>query len=449
MSKWHLSTLVLLLGVVFSPSYAFAKESVVEAEIISNNFPLQQIQLTEELLLKSGTQSNFNIEIVDKFGDSLPYKITKQQHKVVHLKQSVKVYPLTEVRYLQQRTKTIDLKYDLDSRLSEVKSKQDHAKGKRIVGYLLDLGKKRSQRTTLTFQLSDVKETRFMKMDIDQSSNLKRWRRISNAEVLAQLVYEDVIASQNKIFIRSTPSRYLRLTIKDNRIPFKIISAQQDYTEKSSSKPDWTVWTKTKQMVFDEKQQAYILALSPAISYQDLKIEMPKAPAIISASLSNKVIGQKNWKTISELSFININDKNHKILENITPLRHVRYSNQLKFSIRYATPKLNQQPLRVALSYLPQNLTFYASGNTPYKIRLSHSKNQMSTSNNAQLLSKIQTQIRSPIGYAKLGDSQMVEIDEPSVVKKTNWNKIGLWIVLISGVIMMAWMAKNLLKQID
>ena len=96
------------------------------------------------------------------------------------------------------------------------------------------------------------------------------------------------------------------------------------------------------------------------------------------------------------------------------------------------------------LAYEPQKVTFFANGNWPYKLQVG---GITSNQNNSQLLNTIKKQTGNAMGLATLGSFRTVEVDAEKM--NINWSKILLWIVLVAGVVLMAWMAKGLMKQLD
>jgi hypothetical protein len=442
----------LISAAIFSlMTIASAAESVLEIEILTrSNDPLQQFTVPEHFYLQGATKNQSHISIIDKFGTSLPYRVSKTPKKTQHQKRSVKIYALKETKDLQKQTDNISLKYDSRNRLTEVNRNngsivEDRIKSSgAIKGYLLDLGKNfPRENSQLTFELSTVTDTNFLKINIDQSSNLKNWRRVSYGEVIAQLVDQGIVVQHNNISLKNSRSRYIRLTILDKNPQFRIFSATQSFDRLSSEK---FIWTSFKEMSFDKKEQAYFLEISPILTYKRFQIQMPSPPSIILGSLSQRLNNKTQWSGATDVDFININNDNNRILENESPL-WTRNRDRLKFSINYSSPKISQAPLLVKLAYEPQKVTFFANGNWPYKIQLSHQGSN--NKDNKKLFNLINRQTNGAVGMASLGHSRMVEMDYDENESKLDWKKIGLWLILISGVVLMAWMAKQLLKKID
>ena len=446
MKKNRVQQLFKLFFIILAlPTIAVAGNSIVEVEInVQSNDSLQQFDLTEGLYLRGDIKNLNQLSIVDKFGAALPFEVSKEQNEIQLQTRTVKIFALKEHQYLGRQTDNISLKYDSKNRLTAVNRNNSSSDTETVMGYLLDLGEKYPRvDSKLTFELSNAKDTSFLRFKIDRSSNLKNWRTVSNSEVLAQLVNNSVITKHNSITLRSARSRYLRLTIIGNNPQFKIYSAKQEFTQRAANQISWT---SLKEMSFDEKEQAYLLDISPNLTYTNFQVEMPPAPSIITGTLLQKSNNKSRWTRSGQVNFININNENTKIMENKFNF-WTRYKTQLKFSVNYSSPVLSKAPIWVKLSYRPQKITFFANGNWPYKLQLGTQLQLRNNGINPRLMATIRRQSGSAVGQALLGSSQKVEVDV--VTEEINWKKILLWVVLVFGVAIMAWMAKNLLKQMD
>ncbi len=436
----------LLLSFLCLPLSLNAEQTFLEANIkTSGEASLQVFQLPESFYLDSNQESISKLRIIDKFGSELPFNIEKYSGVVSQQKRKLMLYPLTESRYLQSQTETLRLKYDQKDRLTQLEKNNNQQPSNKVVGYLIDLGESYPRGSSVvTFDLSQVAQTSFLKFSIDQSNNLKDWKKLSRREVLAQLVNNGSVAQHNKITLRNSHSRYLRINLEpehnQQHSAFKLLMAEQSFTREVQTA---LTWTEYKKLQYDDKDDAYILDISIAIAYKQVQLKMPKAPSIITADIFLKRKSATPWRFYKQVNLVNIQDENVDIVENQFPV-WFGSSSKVKFVVKYADPPFNQNSVWVKLAYVPQKVTFYANGNEPYRVQFGQIA---SNHNNQQLLNMIKAQTNSTMGIARLGLVRAVKMDDES--SEINWKAISLWLTLIAGVVVMAWMAKNLLKQME
>ncbi len=435
------------ISIIFFPILLTAKEAIYEIDInITRDATLQMFQLPERLYWENENRNINQMMIVDKFGSKLPFEISQYPGVITREKSVLKMYPLSESRYLKSQTGSLLLNYDKKNHLIEIKKNKTIKKSNKIVGYLIDQGEKYPHRNSqIIFSLSDVTKTAFLKFTIDESNNLKDWRNISEGEVLAQLVNNKDITLHNKINLKNIRARFLRLSITNKTIPFEINSAEQYFSREA---PEILVWTEIKNMLYSKKEKGFLLDLSPVVAYKKIKVKMPPAPSIITTDIFLQKSISSGWSYYSRLNLINISDKNTQILDNVAPIFFVR-KNKMKLTIRYANPQINQESIKVSLAYAPQKVTFFANGNAPYRLHLSSNKSRKTQNNNPQLLNSIKNKSNHSIGNATLGELRIIEVDSAAGETRFHWKTILLWVILVIGVIIMAWMAKKLLKQMD
>ena len=455
------SALVFLVGMLSISTSVFAadtdkkspveKEKIYHVEIIPTGIgSLQQITLTEDIYLNSRDRGLNDLLVLDSLGEKLPFEITTPENKILEHKKDVAIYPIREPRHLLKRTDNISFKYDQENRIREIQKTDDSKKQQKVVGYLLDLGEDHANKNiSLTFELSDVEQTSFLRFDIDQSDNLKSWASASSGEVLAQLLDRQKLTVHDQIQLSRIHSRYLRINLLDQLPAFSIKSAAVEYSERQNVP---LVWGQQKDIIFSGSEQAYIINTSPSLAYRVLRLDLAEAPSILRGKLYVRNNDKEIWKLKNHLNFFHIIDGEKHIIKDQFSLAGLR-AGQIKIKFDYLNDTQKSEPLKLKLAWAPQRLTFVANGNTPYEITVGKSNKNPSSrlvelAQNRKMIAVIKDEITTPIKQAKFGSSRLIVI-EPIVESYVNWKKISLWIVLVLGVVVMAWMAKGLLKQVD
>lgn len=447
--------LILQSMILDSNSCFAANESIPSAQknqfayhstiVPGGNGPLQQLTLSEEIYQQSSRFDLRGLSVVDVAGVKLPFEITTTDRQSTLQSRNLLIYPIYEKIYLSDQTDKLLFKYNQNSQLREISSKSRGNNKNEVVGYLVDLGENfATNNSRLLFTLSNTLDTRFLRFDLDQSSNLKNWSRVSRGEVLAQLSHNGVSTQHNKISISNIRSRYLRIKILDQPPAFTINSVDQEYSTKQASD---LKWGKFKNAIYDPGEKAYLTNIAASISYSKVKFELPKSISILKGTLYTRDSSETRWYKRNDFSLFQVQDGDKVISNDTVNISYFR-TNQIKIQFDYPEQQIMPETFRISFAWFPQKLTFIASGNPPYEIVVSDSSVKQRSNNQQQLLSDIKSQLSSPMEKAVLGKTRRVAMALPAE-SKTDWEKIGLWLILVVGVIFMAWMAKRLLKQLD
>jgi len=425
-----------------------------------NDSSLQKIILTEDIYSYNKSTRLQDISVVDNLNNQLPFEIDLSIKKPEKRVKSVALYPLAEQRFLLENTDVLSFKYDQNNRLSQIESNLNNSnnsvniKKDQVVGYLLDLGEKHYVRNSqLLFELSVASTTSFLRFDIDQSDDLKHWRSVSHGEVLAQLLDQEPshqsdqqnISQHNKINLRNISSRYLRLKLLDEHPDFSINSVVQEYSESKISEP---IWSDTKLAYYNQQENGYILDITQSITYSHIKIQLPKSPSLIKGKLYYRYNKINQWIKATDINFFHIQDNNKHIIKDLLAVNNLR-AKQIMIVLDNADSHSNPESLSLNFAWNPQELIFFANGNPPYEIVVGSNKGHSASMKDPQFISLIKNQLSASIPFAKLGESRLEKIIVKKEDKPLPWSQMFLWGVLILGVVVLAFMAKSLMKQVE
>ena len=456
------SGLLILIVLLLS---GFAKEESIEQNdsdtqkqifyqtIIPNGKDVvQQFVITEDVYQYSQTSNLSDIKIIDADDNPLPFKISNVVIKTTSHTNDVVLYPLSEQKYFASQTDTVTFKYDHSDRLSEIQSINTHVKNQ-VMGYILDLGEGAlNSERKLLFQTTPAMQTGFLRFDIDQSNDMKIWTSLARGEVLAQLVQQDMRTEKNEINLVNVNSRYLRIKLLDETPAFAIVSAKQVYSIRESTSE---LAYKSESISYDERQQGFMLDLSPAVYYQFFAFELDESNSILSGEIYVRNNNKLPWRRTNTFNLFRIEDNAKEIIKNKVYLNSYMHG-QLKIIINYPQ-NMNDTELQLQVAWKPQYLTFIANGNAPYKIvvgdqdTIEHDTNNQeaqSQANNSNIVSAIMSQVEGDIPLAKLGEAKLLTSKSEEKPVEIDWFKILLWFVLVSGAVLMGIMAKKLMKQL-
>lgn len=448
-----LLAVVTILFTLFKSDLTLASDQETEQSLVtkleiipSGDSPIQKITLNDVVYQASNGLSLGHMNIIDSQGNSLPYKLQERQKASVTQTKSLKLYPLFEESALAQTTNLVTFEYDQSNRLSRIEENVESTMLRKVIGYLIDFENDKASGSPsygeLVFQLTKVSDTRFLRFDIDQSNDLKTWRRLSSSEVLAQLVDGKNYSQQNKVSISNLNTRFLRLTFSDRRTPFPIDSVDFNYLNRPSTNFLWGDFISAE---YDKNEQAFIANISSAATYSRIQFDLPKLPSIYKGELYTRMGPQSPWRKKSSINLYRFKNGNRLITNDQLALNNLR-GTQLKIKLDYLSEQDKNKPVSLKMAWMPQELIFFANGNAPYSLVIGDS-NHPFNKDDAMLLENMKDQLTQKIKPASFGEITETLVDRTDK-SPVDWKIIILWAVLIIGVLVMAWMAKGLLKQL-
>lgn len=386
---------------------------------------------------------NKMLSVRDATGEKLPFEISENIDIEKELSKTLHLFPLYESRQLLDSTDTLLFKYNQQNQLQEVSTKKI-LKNKMVIGYLLDLGGSSNlANSELSFEFSKVSQTSFLRFNVDQSDDLKAWRRVSNNEVLAQLIEGDLSSQKDSIPLSNINSRFLRLTLLEPTSSFSIKSVIQNYSEHQPISP---IWSDLWEFQWSQKEGGLILELSPIISYTAVKFDLENSPSLMSGNIFARTNSTSAWYRLKSFDIFHIKDGDRTVFNDHISLSEINASH-LKITFDYPNNVNSDTPINLSLAWRPQQLTFFANGNAPYELVIDSDLNDIETTNSERLVSKIKAQLNAKIGTAELGESYLVT--KPTQNKSyTYWPKTVLWLALLIGVFLMLWMVKRMFGQL-
>ncbi len=448
------STMLSNINSVSANTYIDAKSSSVSEAYYyqmdihtSGDSSLQALILTEEVYSKLSSYPP-QLSIIDSLGEALPHDIVHFPQVIQQQAKKLNIYPLFQPEYLLAETEKIVLTYNEYEKLSEINSTRSNVSIDKVSGYIIDLGELVvGHNHSLRFGLSNTNTTALLSFNIDQSQNLKDWNRFRSGEVLAQLRHGEMSSQRASVDINGYSKRYLRFNLTTTKPQFIIESAELSYSMKEAKS---SVWNNTRELEYDLKEKAFIFDTPRSQIFTKLKIEMPDPPSIFSGNLYSRSNKNTRWTKGEKIRLFNTNKDDVSLLNNEVKLSRLS-AGQIKITVNYQSSVIEDNKLKIRLASEPQKLIFFANSNPPYKLNIGNSGavNGLVSSDSRQLIEMLKQQVGNPSELASLGQTRKIKVIQKMIKKKTDWSKIGLWLILVLGVALMIWMSRNLLGQLD
>lgn len=323
---------------------------------------------------------------------------------------------------------------------------------RKISGYLLDLSSLKPAVSELEFQWEKDTDSSVFTVNIEQSTDLVHWIPLVQKATLADLQFGGQQVERKTIQLPRQPQQFLKLTWQESGKSLsltgvsglsQVIEGRRKY--RWLSLDDGIVSKKDDQLMIDFKT-SYRLPVS------NVQIQFPEKNSIAGLSVQSRSDTDKGWRTRCEQVFHDLNFEGNAI-QNEPCAFHPTADTLWRVVVKHDGAGLhsgNRQPT-LQLGWLPTDLLFVGRGKPPYLLAFGNGKlAQQDKQTDGMLLQTIRmTSPHQAIGVATPGERVNLAGDSAlrGPGKSLPWKKLLLWAVLLSGVGLLAFMARSLIKE--
>ncbi len=164
-------------------------------------------------------------------------------------------------------------------------------------------------------------------------------------------------------------------------------------------------------------------------------------------SSSPSKAGSRSWRYISGFNQYRIKTENGSLLSSDISLNSVQSK---RYLLKFSQPQnlqQNQLPL-LELGWQAPVITFITQGSGPFYLLAGNTQIPQKISFPSQISSLDKnTELVNLIGTNTISNESTASSDEQAMDMQTNWGKILLWLVLLSGLVIMSIMAYQLVRK--
>jgi hypothetical protein len=280
-----------------------------------------------------------------------------------------------------------------------------------------------------------------------------RWIPLVQKATLADLQFGGQQVARKTIQLPRQPQQFLKLTWQESSKSLsltevsglsQVIEGRRKY--RWLSLDDGIVSKKDDQLMIDFKT-SYRLPVS------NVQIQFPEKNSIAGLSVQSRSDTDKGWRTRCEQVFHDLNFEGTAIQNEPCAFQPVA-DTLWRVVVKHDGAGLhsgNRQPT-LQLGWLSTDLLFVGRGKPPYLLAFGNGKlaQQDKQTDDGMLLQTIRmTSPHQEIGVATPGERVNLAGDSAlrGPGKSPPWKKLLLWAVLLSGVGLLAFMARSLIKE--
>ncbi|GMQ91421.1 MAG: DUF3999 domain-containing protein [Gammaproteobacteria bacterium] len=320
---------------------------------------------------------------------------------------------------------------------------------KKLIGYLLVTEGIKQPMKALNLNWGNKARDFVGRVRVERSDDLRRWLTVTYNAPVAYLQYGGHRLERRTIELGHLKTNFLRLSWPGKQTPLKLISIKAELADKVVDRS--RQWHSATAMVEAEKPGEYFFDLKGGMPVDRLELRLAQRNTLVSASLYSRSRVTDEWqlRTGGLLYDLQINGdalKNPRF--QVRPLTH-RY---WKLKVEQKEGGLGKGMPQLRVGWLPQQLVFIARGEAPFRLAYGSVRPHVQGAD-----FQVDRLINQFSGKDKLGMKQAtignpVELAGPIALKPAwaetvAWKKWLLWGVLGLGVLLLAWMAISLMRQ--
>ncbi len=319
-----------------------------------------------------------------------------------------------------------------------------------VRGYVVDVSQLRERQSIRALQLNWAgSASDFQLIDVEASDDLQHWTALASGVQLARLDYNGARIENRRIELPGLEGRYLRLLWREPDTAPELSAAE---IEQSTARylPPPLAWSAALTPVSGDstKPGEYRYHLPRPLPLARLQMTLPPGNQLLPVQILTQSGRQQGWQSIASSVVYRITSKGREWSNTDVTLGNVIVQD---FMLRI-DPRLPAPPQAPALRYAvqPTQLVFLASGTPPYTLAAGNRDARDATLPVATLV--------PGFGQPNSPEIAVAEASAPAVATPAQGasssapanpesRKYLLWGVLILGVLGMAAMAWQLLRQ--
>lgn len=316
------------------------------------------------------------------------------------------------------------------------------------VGYVVDASAIKNSRRALLLEWQPQPNGTVVSVHVDGSDDLQSWQTIGSATQLVDLHSGDQHLQHKRVDLAGTTQKYFRIRWPNGQDGI-VVSSMAIETGATTKGPDRMRWTAANP-VRPGGAPGEFLFESPALPLAAIQLDLPQINTVVPLLLQHRRSERDAWQWAA-------NTVAYRIMKNKEELRsqpielccgNDRYW-RLSFDQRGGG--IGQGVPKVALGWTPQQGLFVARGPGPFLLAYGNAAIAPAAFPAATLVPGYRPEQYPAFAEAKFDGPSARSTPAITAADSTglNWRVVGLWGVLIAGVLLLFAMAWRLLRQVD
>ncbi|MDF3935090.1 DUF3999 domain-containing protein [Pseudomonas citronellolis] len=412
--------------------------------------PWYRLQVPMSVQMAAAHADLRDLRVFDKEGEALPYALSAapaQGSSTAH-EAGARLFPLYGAEADPGQQPGLRIQRSTTGTLVEVlPDAAPAAAGERRSGWLLDAGAADFPFERLALDWSSDAEG-FQHFRIEASDDLQHWRSWGDGQ-LARLSFNGERMDVSDVVLPGEKARYLRLSWPAGNAAVTLKAARlEGRTDVAASAP--LVWSEP---IAGRREQdgSYRWDLPQALPLERVRVNLDPAaqhlmaPVALSARNNAGQGTQDNWYPLArgvlyDLPLDGRQVRQDELVLGGQPVRQLRLvTDERGTGLGTAAPSLS-------VAMRAREMVFLVRGSAPYQLAMGKREATSASLPLSVLIPGYQADKPGQIGQASLAGTLQVAQAQDAAASGGDWKRIGLWAVLLGGVLLLGAMAFSLLR---
>lgn len=294
-----------------------------------------------------------------------------------------------------------------------------------------------------------------LSVSLAQSSDLAHWSPLVDRAVLADLTYNGGNVTSRRILLPGKILPYIRLDCVDCREPVQLTEVSA-LSGTPATVGQWQ-WQRLSGTPAKEVKEERVIEyrLDAKITVTALQLGFPAANSLLRATIESRSKTDAPWRQVAHADFYRLDLQGQSL---VNPLVYCPPNSDTYWRMRVITDGAglsgNTQMPRLELGWRQEQVVFLGRGSGPYTLAFGSTKAAEEASglqDNLVLAALRDTKTESHIQRVEpgplltLGGDQALKARMPAI----SWKKILLWVVLVAGVALLAFMTRTIYREMQ
>lgn len=415
---------------------------------LSGEGPWYRLELPLPVQMNAHQTDLGDMRVFNAAGEAQAYALAREQAQTSENRvlTDVKWFPLYSSTDTSEATPSIQVKSSANGTLVEVRPSSQIEAGEEVLrGWLLDVSAIKAPLQQLILDWNSEREG-FQRFSIEASDDLQHWQSWGEGQVV-RLSFADEQIEQNEVGLPGQSARYLRL-LWDAPQSAPILTSAQLESASINSLPLPLIWSQPL-VGTGVKTGEYTWQLPAVLKVERLRVALSQANSLAPVTVYGRRESSQAWQPLSSGLLYRLTQNGQDVVQDELQMPGQAVQ-QLKLVVDERGGGLGAEAPAVHFAVRATQLVFLARGAAPYTLALGSPVVKAANLPLPTLIPDYSPGRLAALGQAKVDSGTLFAQSNtatPPIVVGADWKKIGLWAVLLLGVLFLAIMAFSLLRK--
>lgn len=398
-----------------------------------------RLTLPVEVFTKVANEDLRDIRVFNAHGDAVPYEIQPAPPKPTPNSQgpSLPLYPL----HGDSRATLDGLRVTIHSAGTAVdmqaagSAPDPHV----ITSYVVDAREIAKPLSGMRVHWTDGAPEFSGSVRIESSDDLGSWSLVKSDAAVIHLLTGGSELVQNRLEFPSTQARFWRLTWVGKAAPFELTSVTAEVAPEQPIAPQSSVTVSGTRVAGKENELSFDLGAKLPVT--QVNLVLPESNSVLKMELLSRARATDSWRSVARGEFYRVSGDGRD--HSNEPI-HILGDSDRFWLVRETQPAGAIADLKLQAAWNARDVLFLAQGAGPYLLAYGNASAGQSSVALEPLIKGV-TVLPAETGPSYvLGGAERLRSPPPTVP----WRMASLWTALGLGVLLLAWMAYRLSKEL-